>query len=196
MAQYGINRREALKTLTTAGMGAATLPLWVTTLNDVAQAHVDEGYTQSATGRSVFTQEQHNSVAVLSELILPETDTAGAGRARVVEYIDAVLMDAPSLARNRFLGGLKWVDERCEELFGATFAAASPKQQVALLTVLSSPENDTPSDRIGVEFFQAMKSLTVTGYYTSRVGMLQELDDNGAVMFTDKPGCDHPEHKA
>jgi hypothetical protein len=41
-----------------------------------------------------------------------------------------------------------------------------------------------------------MKSLTVTGYYTSRVGMLQELDDNGAVMFTDKPGCDHPEHKA
>ena len=196
MAPYGIDRREALKTLTAAGVSAATLPLWVTTLNEVAQAHSHEGFTQSAASGSVFTQAQHNSVAVLSELIIPETATAGAGRALVVNYIDTILMDAPSPARNRFLGGLKWVDERCEDLFGATFAAASPKQQVALLTVLSSPENDTPADRIGVEFFQAMKSLTVTGYYTSRVGMLQELDDNGAVMFTDKPGCDHPEHKA
>ena len=180
-----INRRDALKTLSAAGAGAATLPLWVTTLVEAAEARAaasaPSGAAQpaSAITESVFTQAQHDTVDLLSELIIPETDTAGGRQARVVDFIDAILSDAPDPERDRFLDGLQWLDERSGDLFGATFAAASPEQQTALLTILGSPENDTPADRTGVEFFQAMKSLTVTGYYTSRIGMLQELDDNG-----------------
>ena len=196
MEPRGINRRDALKTLTAASAGAATLPLWVTMLNEVADAHGATDATQSGPDSSIFTQEQHDTVALLSDLIIPETDTAGARNAGVVDYIDTILRDAPTLARDRFLGGLQWLNQRSEDLFGATFAAASTKQQTALLTVLSSPKNDTPGDRVGIEFFQAMKSLTVTGYYTSRIGMLQELDDNAALMFDNKLGCQHPQHKA
>jgi hypothetical protein len=195
MNRHGINRRDALKTLTAAGAGAATLPLWVSTLQEVAQARAAGGAAQ-ATASSVFTQAQYDTVDLLSELIIPETDTAGGRRARVAAFIDTTLADAPSAERGRFLGGLAWLDARSAELFGATFAAAAPEQQTALLTILSSPDNDTPGDQVGVEFFQAMKSLTVTGYYTSRIGMLQELDDNGAVMFDEQLGCQHPEHKA
>ena len=191
-----INRRDALKTLSAAGAGAATLPLWVTTLLEVAQARGRAGVAQSAITESVFTQAQHDTVDLLSELIIPETDTAGGRQARVVDFIDAILFDAPGPERDRFLDGLQWLDERSGDLFGATFAAASPGQQTGLLTVLASPENHTPADRTGVEFFQAMKSLTVTGYYTSRIGMLQELDDDGGVMFNEKLGCAHPEHQA
>ncbi len=195
-----ITRRDALKTLSVAGAGAATLPLWVTTLVEVAQARAatsaPTSAAQSAITESVFTQAQHDTVDLLSELIIPETDTAGGRQARVVDFIDAILSDAPGPERDRFLDGLQWLDERSGGLFGATFAAASPEQQTALLTLLASPENHTPADRTGVEFFQAMKSLTVTGYYTSRIGMLQELDDNGAVMFDEKLGCAHPEHRA
>jgi hypothetical protein len=195
MNRHGINRRDALKTLTAAGVGAATLPLWVSTLQQVAEARATSGAAQSA-APSVFTQAQYETVDLLSDLVIPETDTAGARQARVAAFIDTILSDAPSAERDRFLDGLDWLDARSAELFGATFAAAAPEQQTALLTIVSSPENDSPADRIGVEFFQAMKSLTVTGYYTSRIGMLQELDDNAAVTFTEKLGCQHPEHKA
>lgn len=191
-----INRRDALKTLSAAGAAAATLPLWVTTLVDVAHARGRTGVAQSAITDSVFTQAQHDTVDLLSELIIPETDTAGGRQARVVDFIDTILSDAPGPERDRFLDGLQWLDERSGDLFGATFTAASPEQQTALLTILGSPENDTPADRTGIELFQAMKSLTVTGYYTSRIGMLQELDDNGGVMFDEKLGCEHPEHQA
>ena len=154
MAPYGINRREALKTLTTAGVSAATLPLWVTTLNEVAQAHSHEGYVQSTASGSVFTQAQHNSVALLSELIIPETDTAGAGRALVVNYIDTILMDAPIPARNRFLGGLKWVDERCEDLFGSTFVAASPNSRSHFSRSSVHPRTTPPPIALGSNSFK------------------------------------------
>lgn len=197
-----INRRDALKTLSVAGAGVATVPLWVTTLVEAAEARAatsaptSAAQLTSAITESVFTEAQHDTVDLLSELIIPETDTAGGRQARVVDFIDAILSDAPGPERDRFLDGLQWLDERSGDLFGATFAAASPEQQTALLTILGSPENDTPADRTGVELFQAMKSLTVTGYYTSRIGMLQELDDNGGVMFDEKLGCEHPEHQA
>jgi hypothetical protein len=47
-----------------------------------------------------------------------------------------------------------------------------------------------------VEFFQAVKSLTITGYYTSEVGMRNELGDDGQLFFTEFKGCTHPEHGA
>jgi hypothetical protein len=46
-----------------------------------------------------------------------------------------------------------------------------------------------------VAFFKAIKGLTITGYYSSEVGMREELDDDGVVFFADDPGCQHPEHQ-
>lgn len=197
MDAYGMNRREALHALTVAGAGAATLPLWVASLTARAHTHCEtiRQAADLAVGSAVLTTEQYETVDVLTELIIPETDTAGARRAQVTAFIDTVLEDAAPSERDNFLNGLAWVDERANELFGAVFKDTTPEQQHALLTILGSEENQTPADRVGVEFFLAAKQLTVTGYYTSRVGMLQELDDDGSRYFDDKPGCQHPEHR-
>ena len=79
---------------------------------------------------------------------------------------------------------------------GADFIAAPPGEQEALLTVVSSRDDASPDDRAGVEFFEAIKRLTITGYYTSEVGMREELDDDGTRHFTEKQGCVHAEHQA
>ena len=170
MEAHSMNRRQALHALTIVGAGAATLPFWAQSLTARAQ-HYAETIRQAAdlaAGSAVFTTEQYETVDVLTELIIPETDTAGARRARVTAFIDTLLEDAESSERDSFLNGLAWVDERANELFGAAFKDATPEQQYALLTILSSEENETPADRVGVEFFQAVKRLTLTGYYTSR----------------------------
>jgi hypothetical protein len=141
--------------------------------------------------QGVLNQAQFETVEVLTDLIIPQTDTAGARTARVTAFIDTILSDAEPNARDQFVDGIGWIDQRSMELFGSRFVTASVDQQTALLTILSARENKTPADAVGVEFFQALKSLTVTGYYTSRIGMLQELDDDGSNYFDEKQGCQH-----
>lgn len=137
---------------------------------------------------------QNEMVVALSELIIPQTDTPGAQAALVNRFVDAVLDDADEPERKAFLRGLAWMDARSQELFGGEFLRAAPEQQAALLTILSSEKNKALEDQIGVEFFQAIKGLTITGYYTSEVGMKQELKEDGQLFFAELLGCTHPEH--
>ena len=191
-----VHRREVLKRLALGGAGAAACPAWVEALSRVAQA---QPTTRSAAGDSwqpkVLTKEQNETLIELSELIIPQTETAGAKAARVNEFIDTVLDDAEEAERQHFLDGLDWLDERSFDLFGAPFVHAKPDQQTALLTILSSESNQTTSDRTGVEFFQAMKQLTVDGYYTSEIAIREELGEDTELYFDDDPGCQHPEHQ-
>ena len=91
---------------------------------------------------------------------------------------------------------MAWIDRRSRASSGADFIETPPAEQEALLTVISSRENAAPDDRDGVEFFEAIKRLTITGYYTSEVGMREELDDDGTRYFAEKQGCVHAEHQA
>jgi len=196
---HTMNRRRALKTLSLGGIGAAAVPAWVDRLSDVAFALSDRAAPRSASTAqwtpALLTPHQNETVITLSELIIPQTETAGAKAANVNEFIDTVLADAQRAEREQFLRGLEWVDTRSHGLFGAPFTLAAPQQQTTLLTIISSATNRTPADQVGVEFFRALKTLTITGYYTSKVGMLEELGDDGRLVFSDYIGCVHPEHK-
>ena len=116
MPSEGIDRRHALKTLALGGVGAATAPGWVVRLTDVALAHAEHtAQAPPATASwapAVLTPRQNETVITLSELIIPQTDTAGAKAAGVNRFIDAVIADAPPAEREQFLGGLKWIDAR------------------------------------------------------------------------------------
>ena len=76
------------------------------------------------------------------------------------------------------------------------FAKASAAHQTALLTALSTNKAPSAAEQRGVDFFKAIKSLTITGYYTSEVGMREEMGDDGNMFFLEFKGCTHPEHKA
>ena len=92
--------------------------------------------------------------------------------------------------------GLAWIDERSRSEFGTAIEAASVQQQTALLTRLADEENHAAGDAAGVEFFHAIKSMTISGYYSTEIGLRQELGDDGKLMLTEFHGCDHPEHQA
>lgn len=240
MSTSTVNRREALRRLAIGGAGMATLPTWVESLSALAfdHAHLQRKPSTAATAwkPKALTPHQNRTVVTLTELIIPQTETPGATAAKVNEFIDAVLSDAPKADRDKFLGGLSWVDARMQRDHKTTFVAATPDQQVALLTVLSQaadaknaaeqaaarpkPKNEgtgqreaqqqatqdaanqpgqkTPEDSADVagrDFFTALKSMTITGYYTSEVGMREELGDDGTLFFAEFKGCTHPEHQ-
>jgi hypothetical protein len=202
MSEAGLNRRQALRKLAVGGIGTAAAPLWIENLRAVAQAHAEHAHARAAVAApldwkpKVLSAQQNETVMVLSELIIPTTDTPGGKAALVNRFVDEILTDAGASERREFLRGLQWLDQRSRELFGADFVGASSEQQNALLTIVSSPKNTQAADQIGTEFFQAMKSMTITGYYTSEIGMRQELGDDGQVFFAEFKGCTHPEHGA
>jgi glucoside 3-dehydrogenase (cytochrome c) hitch-hiker subunit len=143
----------------------------------------------------VLTARQNDAVVALSELIIPETDTPGAKAARVNRFIDSVLFRAKQEDRDEFLRGLAWMDERSRSLFGADIASAAADDQRALLKTLSDEDTQAPDDRIGIDFFRALKSMTISGYYSSEIGLRQELGDDGQLFLAEFRGCDHPEHQ-
>jgi hypothetical protein len=196
-----INRRAAIKRLTLGGIAVAAAPPWVERLCALAanrpESHLHPHLAPEGTWTAqVFDAHQNETVIVLSELIIPQTETAGAKAARVNEFIDTVLADAEESERAGFLSGLEWMDLRSQELFGTDLIGAAPEQQTALLTIVSSPHNRSLGDQPGCQFFEAIKRLTITGYYTSSIGMKEELDDDGSRFFPNYAGCTHPEHKA
>jgi gluconate 2-dehydrogenase gamma chain len=193
-----LDRRGALKRIAVGSAAAMTSPLWVGTLVSAAEQHAAH-YQQAARAATwvpkVLSAAQNQAVIALSEAIIPQTDTAGAAKAGVNQFIDAVIADASAGDRQKFLDGLAWIDARSQRDAGAPFARASAAQQTALLTALSTAASPSAEDEPGVEFFKAIKSLTITGYYTSEVGMREEMGDTGQMFFIEYPGCTHDEHR-
>ena len=200
MENRELNRRDAMRRMAVGGIGAVASALWVENLSALARLQAGHVHTALATAQStaawapkVLSAHQHQTVAVLAELIIPQTDTPGAKAALVDRFIDTLLGGAERSDRERFLSGLTWLDGRSLALYRGNFVAASPAQQVELLTKLSTEAS--AEDRTGVDFFNAIKAMTITGYYTSEIGLRDELGDNGQLFLPAFEGCTHPEHQ-
>jgi hypothetical protein len=193
------SRRQALRTLAT-GAAAAVSTLWVESLSALARQQAHDHTAQTAIAAQdwtprVLNARQNDAVVTLTELIIPQTDTPGAKAARVNRFVDVLLQDAKPADRDTFLRGLTWMDRRAKALFGKDFVGASEKEQTMLLTRLSAEGNPDKEDAIGRDFFQAIKSMTISGYYTSEIGLRQELGDDGQLFLPQFSGCNHPEHQ-
>jgi hypothetical protein len=115
----------------------------------------------------------------LSELIIPtDAHSPGARAAGVAAYIDRTLAEAfEDSVRTTWRDGLRRIDELSQRVHGKSFMAASPDQRVAALTEIARNEAKpgTPEE----EFFVELKSRIAWPYYTSEIGLKQELEYKG-----------------
>jgi gluconate 2-dehydrogenase gamma chain len=144
-----------------------------------------------------FDAHQNTTLISLTDLIIPATDTPGAKEAQVNRVIDLFLNEEESDTQQEFMEGLAWIDGRALMQHSKPFVELSTAEQMALLEPLSDPANQNPQDRRGVKFFQELKDWTLFGYYTSQIGMEQELRYQGDQYNDSFPGaCTHPEHQS
>jgi hypothetical protein len=189
------DRRQWLKTSATA-LGASLLPLpAVAAETPQAEAAPATPETKSTVAKSAarfFTPAQHAIVEELSETIIPaDTHSGGAKAAKVADYIDQVLRENPDdMQRALWREGLRLVELMSRHYSGKSIVDASPEERIAVLTVLSDHENMT--DLPEVRFFIELKRLTVRGYYTSKIGIHDELEYKGNRILQDYVGCDDP----
>jgi gluconate 2-dehydrogenase gamma chain len=208
MSQNEISRRGALKCL---GMLAATaagrefLASWLPTTAIHADGHHHLVTIQDAAAPDApytphfFNPEEFETVKLLTEMILPTDDQPGAKEAKVADYIDFVVFSAeelePSLQR-AWTDGLVLLERESKKQLGKAFRDASEADRVTLLTEMSLPERDPEAPHEGYEFFRLVKEMTVEGFYTSKLGLLDVLNYQGMNYFSEFPGCTHPEHQS
>jgi hypothetical protein len=195
------SRREALKIIGAVGVTCA-FPF---SANELYGQHVHtsgEASSQGAKPPSVprfFTPAELLVISRLTDLIIPPTETPGAAAAGVPQYIDLVVTEDPKL-QDIFRQGLPRLDTMSESMFSSSaFLQLTEAQQVEILTSLSeaAEQKAPPKQNVAggdAAFFKAIKSLTADGYYTSRIGLLQELGYNGDTYLAAFPESTIPEH--
>lgn len=195
------SRREALKIIGAVGVTCA-FPF---SANELYGQHVHPSGEASSQGAKppsapqFFTPAELLVISRLTDLIIPPTETPGAAAAGVPQYIDLVVTEDPKL-QDIFRQGLPRLDTMSESMFSSSaFLRLTEAQQVEILTSLSeaAEQKAPPKQNVAggdAAFFKAIKSLTADGYYTSRIGLLQELGYNGDTYLAAFPESRIPEH--
>jgi gluconate 2-dehydrogenase subunit 3-like protein len=199
------DRRAWLKTSATA-IGASFLTLPAATVaaaqaSPAAQdsAAVKEGkpgaQVASKPTARFFTPAQHKLVDELSETIIPkDSHSGGAKDAKVVDFIEQRVGDGgDAVQQELWREGLRLIDSMSQHYTGKSFVDGSPEDRVAVLTVLS--DNDHMTDIPEVRFYRDLKHLTVLGYYTSSIGIHDEMEYKGNRYLQEFVGCDDPTPK-
>jgi hypothetical protein len=185
-----VTRRNLIQILSAAAPAAA-----------VAQEHAHTPAAaappakKSTYERKVFDAHQWKQVQVLCDLVIPADEHSGSATAAgVPEFMDDWLdfrrrEDGTDALAAQIQGGLSWLDQESRRLFHQDFAAASATQQTQLLDRIAWPAKAAPEDRRWVAFFNRFRDLTVSGFFSSKMGVA-DLPYLGNRAVAEWKGCD------
>lgn len=184
------DRRQWLKASATM-LGASLIP--ASAVAEIAQQKpAQAAASEAAAVKSArfFTPAQHALIEELTETIIPaDSHSGGAKAAKVADYIEVTVRESTDeTKKNLWREGLRLIDSMSRHYNGKSFVEADPEERIAVLTVLS--DNDRMLDLPEVRFFLELKGMTVFGYYTSKIGIHDELEYKGNRILQEYVGCD------
>jgi hypothetical protein len=190
-ATTALNRREALKVLGAVPVAAAIGP---------AAAHAQNVTTAvktavaQQTAPKFFNAHEWKTLRVLVDYIIPRDERSGsATEAKVPEYIDFLLAekDANPATQVAMQGGLAWLDTECRKRFEKSFVEVSDAQRREVLDDIAYPQKAKPEMRYGVAFFNRVRDMTASGFFSSAMGF-KDLQYVGNVFNPGYDGCPQP----
>ena len=182
-----MDRRKSIQAML---LGAGAISLGLHSCVEKGEPALEEQIIESADGyfgrtpeelerieklnaEQLFNEHELETIAVLSEVILPpKPDVGGPLEAGVPEFIEFIGKDMPRM-QNTLLGGLLWLDNQSLETFNKEFKSLELSQQKQLLDPIAfyNPEVPTYKRPFEIQWFGLMRNLTMTGYYTSEWGI-------------------------
>ncbi|SEN21058.1 Gluconate 2-dehydrogenase subunit 3 [Mucilaginibacter gossypiicola] len=180
-----MNRRDSLKAL---GLGTLSAGLLLEACKTDTKKGAEETTTAAAgdeVGRQPFEVERDKklhadkffttaemaTITVLADIIIPKDDKSGsASDAKVPDFIEFIVKDMPD-HQTPMRGGLRWLDLQCLNRFGKPFTDCTKDQQIQLIDMIAYPAKAKPEMAQGVAFFNRMRDLTASGFFTSEIGV-------------------------
>lgn len=191
-----MDRRETIKSLLIGGVAGATiLTTQVACKTDKSSNKVttnanelygrtpeEKERDRKLLAEKFFTEHELATVAVLCDIILPANDNFGSAvDAGVPDFIDFIALDMP---KNQIplRGGLMWLDGESNRRFDKEFKSCSNEEQIQIVEDIAYPDQEDTKEEFkpGIAFFDLMRNMTLTGYYTSPEGF-QDLGYKGNI---------------
>ena len=179
-----MNRRESLKAISISTLGAGLLL-------DACKPKPGEGGKAAVVDKAAaadrqpieaerdkrlntetfFTTHEMATITVLGDIIIPKDERSGsASDAGVPAFIEFIVKDKPE-QQTPMRGGLRWLDMQCLRLYDKSFVDCSAAQQMEMVNEIAYPAKAKPAMKQGVAFFDRMRGLTATGFFTSKMGI-------------------------
>ena len=182
-----MDRRDSLKALIVGGISTTVL------LDACKQPAKDGADNKAETGKTAaqpdrmaeenlvdekirampkfFTENEMATITILGDIIIPKDAVSGsASDAKVPDFIEYIVKDMPE-HQTPMKGGLRWLDMQCLKRFDKGFKDCDHKQQMEMVDEIAWPKKAKPGMHQGVNFFNLMRNLTATGFYTSEIGV-------------------------
>lgn len=179
-----MDRRESLKTLFVGGVGVSLFlnscitdkpaPVLEGDVIEPAEGYgrtpEEEARDKRLNSETFFTPEEMESITILSDIIMPQDQEAvSATEAGVPEFIEFIVKDMPE-HQLPLRGGLMWLKRESNKRFGQSFNTASESQRLEIIDSIAYPK-DFERKSSGPVFFNRIRNLVVTGYFTSEPGV-------------------------
>jgi len=190
-----MDRRESLKTLmvgTVAGATLTSVGCQEVSTGAVETTQTDTGlygrtpsekeWDERVHSQEYFDKHELETIAVLCDIILPATSTAvSATEAGVPDFVAFISKDLPD-HQLPLSGGIMWLDGIANHRYDKRFISCSNQEQKSIIDDIAYPDPDgeKPNMEPGIKFFSRIRNLTLTGYYTSKMGM-QDLGYKGNI---------------
>lgn len=180
-----MNRRDSLKAL---GLTAVSTGVLLDACKTDDKKTTEAKSTVAATGKEdgrepfelernkrlmaekFFTDDEMATITILADIIIPKDEKSGSATdAKVPEFIEFIVKDIPE-HKVPMRGGLRWLDVQCLNRYNNAFKDATTEQQLEMVNDIAYPQDAKPGMEQGVAFFNRMRDLTATGFFTTEMG--------------------------
>ena len=121
--------------------------------------------------KTFFSADEMATITILGDIIIPKDDiSGGASEAGVPAFIEFIVKDMPE-HQIPMRGGLRWLDMQSLKKYDKGFKDCTPAQQMELVDAIAWPDKAKPDMAQGVAFFNLMRNLTASGFFTSEIGI-------------------------
>lgn len=139
--------------------------------SNVDRMEEEIAYNKELREEKFFTDHEMATITVLGNIIMPEDEVSGnASEAKVPEFIEFIVKDKPEF-QTPMRGGLRWLDLHCMNKYGEAFTKIDDQKKIAVVDSIAYPKKAKAELTQGVNFFNLMRNLTLTGFYTSAIGI-------------------------
>jgi hypothetical protein len=177
-----MDRRAALKIVVLSALSPK-----LNALQTAAACHMG---TDSATAPATeyklqfFSENENRLLDQLMEMIIPaDSRSPGAQAAKTSLFADLMVATSDDGVQKKWRDGIRLMQ------------AEATRSSLAEALEKASDNEGNPTTELE-RFFALLKQMTVNGYYTSSIGIHQDLEYQGNTYLAAFPGCTHPEHSA
>ena len=158
---------DACKTADKKAPGATTAVV----TDEVGRMPEEKAIFKKLQEETFFTAEEMATITILSDIIIPKDEVSGsATEAKVPDFIEFIVKDMPD-NKTPMRGGLRWLQLESLKRFDKSFSDITDKQRIEIVDDIAYPKKVKSGMQPGVSFFNLMRDLTCTGFYTSEIGV-------------------------